>query len=111
MIYEEFKVMSLEPVKYEIASIAKAKRAKSTGKHSPKVSLLQKHEKGAAGFFSFFKTAGFIDALIRSCIICFIILALLTAVNIAGFNAVMENLKEIVASRSLSGLFALPEFM
>ncbi len=126
MIYEEFNVMLLEPVKYTIADIRSKKKA-ARYKNDESVTLLKKarskgkkaavnytdkyEEKGQPQIKKAAGGGGIIDLLIRNCFICFIILAVFTAINIAGFGQVMNNLKEIAENRSIGGIFAYAEFL
>lgn len=108
MIYEDFNVMLLDPVKYELADIRNKKNFKKGSMVKSNLSVFRKNR--AKKHISTVKT-GVLDMLIRNCFICLIILAVFSLFNLVGFNNVIENLREIAENRSLDGIFTNAEFM
>lgn len=116
MIYEDFEVLMLEPVRYELADI-KSKKTYKKAKAIKREQISEDKQVKEKKVLAFKKVRpdkkniSMIDMLIRNCFICFLILAVFTVFNIVGFDTVIENLKNIAENRSLGGIYTNANFM
>jgi hypothetical protein len=98
MIYDEFDIIPLEPVKYQIAEVNVISKAyKKTPAYRRKSNI--RHVKGGA-----------VNSLYKYCIIAIMALIMFTAINIIGFGDFMENLEQVISNRSYN-FFTHPEFV
>lgn len=98
MIYDEFDIIPLEPVKYQIAQVnvisKEYKKTPAYRRHNNVISV---------------KGGGF-SSLYKYCIIAIMVLVMFTAINIIGFGDFMKNLEQVINNRSYN-FFPHPEFV
>lgn len=99
MIYEDFEVVSLLPVKYELAEISVKSRAEKS------VRIAKKRNRAIPKADGVAKAGGVFDMMFRQCLVAFMILLIFTAINFVGFNDFMDNLKEVVQNRNITDFF------
>ncbi|NLK17328.1 MAG: hypothetical protein GX304_02230 [Clostridiales bacterium] len=99
MICENLELITLEPVRYELAQITYGeiplKRRSGQARRRAKP----------------FKAEGIIDAVIRSGFILLIALAMITAINFIGFENFIENLRQVVENQQIEGFWVDAQFV
>lgn len=98
MIYENHEVITLEPVRYEIAQITYGQ-------------IPQRGHHGRAKAKSGKKEGWLIDAVLKNGLLLLIVLAMFTAVNLIGFENFIDNLKQVVNNQGIDGFLVNAEFV
>ncbi len=99
MTYGNLEVITLEPVRYELAQI--------TYGEIPQ----KKRPKERRRMADFLKMDGLLDIAVRGGFILLIALAMFTAVNIIGFENFIENLRQVVDNQQIEGFWVDAQFV
>lgn len=97
MINEQFDVITLEAVRCEQAEIITVKESREIKRKHKKEALWKKVDNPKGGI---------IDFILRQSAIIIFILAMVTAINFIGFDAFIQNVRQVIEYQSMGDFFS-----